>query len=339
MQQVEQLKIFLASPSDVVNERRYVEEVIQEINDTVASSKKVVLKLVHSGKTYPGYGQDGQAVLNAQIANMEEYALFVGIMWNRIGSPTPRAESGTVEEFERAITAFERKRQPQIWFYFRQSAAQLNTEEELEQRRQVLEFKKKVQCNALTCEYKNPSGFRERFRKDIMLWINERQPSLTIDKLWQQLVDKATRTDKIGLVLADVLDLGSEYQDCVRLGSNIRFEVNLENAGYLLLLDKGTSGKVYCLCPSGYAPKPQVPAGLTVLPHDSSPRKSLKVTGVLGLEQLVAIIAKDKPALDWLQEGSKAPLELREEHMTRLVEYLSHNPDCKVLYMEFTITS
>lgn len=270
---------------------------------------------------------------------MEEYALFVGIMWNRVGTPTPRAESGTVEEFERAISAFDRKGQPQIWFYFGEAPTQLNTEGELEQRRNVLSFKNRIQPRALIHDYKNPSNFRDRFRNHITLWLNKRQPPLTIDKLWQQLVNKATLTDQIGLVLADLLDLGSEYQDCVRLGSNIRFEVNLENAGYLLLLDKGTSGKVYCLCPSGYAPEPQVPAGLTVLPQSCSSRKSIKVTGNLGLEQLVAVIAKDKPALDWLQEGCKAPLQLREDHLTRLLEYLSHSQDCKVLYMEFTITS
>jgi hypothetical protein len=173
---VELLKIFMASPSDVVKEHNYVIEVIDEINRTIAPNKGVMLKVVRSEENvFPGYNPEGgQAVLNAQIANMEEYALFVGIMWNRVGTPTPRAESGTIEEFKRAISAFERKGQPHIWFYFRQSAAQLNTEEELEQRRQVLEFKKKVQRNALTLEYKNPSNFRDRFRNHITLWLNAR---------------------------------------------------------------------------------------------------------------------------------------------------------------------
>jgi hypothetical protein len=197
-------------------------------------------------------------------------------MWNRVGKPTPRAESGTIEEFERAVEAFKSKGQPKIWFYFREAAARLDKPQELEQRQKVLKFRQELQRNALTRQYKNPSNFRDQFRNHITLWINERQPPLTLDQLWQQLVDKATRTDQIGLVLADVLDLGSEYQDCVRLGSNICFEVNLDSAGYLLLLDKGTSGKVYCLCPSGYAPEPHLPAGLTILPQDTSPRNQLK---------------------------------------------------------------
>src|SRR5919199_2239638 len=162
MPQVEELKIFLASPSDVPTEKdRYVDQVIDEMNRTVASDKGVVLKVFRSGKnTFPSYGEDGQAVVNEQIGKMGDYSLFIGIMWNRIGTATPRAESGTVEEFELAVKAFKKKGQPQIWFYFRQSAARLNTVEELEQRGKVLAFRTRVQRRSkrgsgalLTCDY------------------------------------------------------------------------------------------------------------------------------------------------------------------------------------------
>jgi len=63
---------------------------------------------------------------------MSNYALFVGVMWNRLGTATPRGASGTVEEFERAVAAFKEYKQPDIWFYFGQSAARLKTDEPLE---------------------------------------------------------------------------------------------------------------------------------------------------------------------------------------------------------------
>ncbi len=44
----------------------------------------------------------------------------------------------------------------------------------MEQRKQVLAFKKKVQRNALTCDYGKPSNFRDEFRKHIYRWLNER---------------------------------------------------------------------------------------------------------------------------------------------------------------------
>ncbi|NEQ07181.1 MULTISPECIES: hypothetical protein [unclassified Moorena] len=184
MPQVELLKIFLASPSDVSRERDYVEEVVEEINRTTALSKGVRLEVVRSEKNaYPSFGQGGQAALNSQIGNMEEYELFVGIMWNRLGTPTPRAESGTVEEYERAVAAFEKDGKPDIWFYFREAGANLN-EEKLEQRGKVLAFKKKVQGRALTHDYEKPSDFRERFRQGLSLWLeNTKANSLsTVEK-------------------------------------------------------------------------------------------------------------------------------------------------------------
>jgi hypothetical protein len=177
MPQVELLKIFLASPSDVAKERDHVVKVINDINSTIAPRQGVRLQVVRSEENvFPGYNPEGgQAELNAQIANMGEYALFVGIMWNRVGTPTPRAESGTIEEFERAVEAFKSKRQPDIWFYFREASARFDKLEELEQRQKVLKFRGELQRKALIRPYKNPSNFREEFHRHITLWLNQRE--------------------------------------------------------------------------------------------------------------------------------------------------------------------
>jgi hypothetical protein len=175
MPQVEKLLVFLASPGDVPTERRYVEEIVAELNRTVASDKGEVLQIVRwENDAFPGYGQDAQALINTQIAEMSKYALFVGIMWNRLGTPTPRAASGTVEEFERAVVAFKQNQQPDIWFYFRESASKLDTEDQLEQRKKVLAFKKEVQANGMPWTYKNPTDFRDKLRNQMMLWLNAR---------------------------------------------------------------------------------------------------------------------------------------------------------------------
>lgn len=120
MSKVDKIKIFLASPSDVKTERRHVQKVIEEINRTITSAQGVVLEIICSENAFPGYGKDGQAILNDQIGDMQEYELFIGIMWNRLGTPTPRARSGTVEEFERAVKTLKDKGKPHICFYFRQ---------------------------------------------------------------------------------------------------------------------------------------------------------------------------------------------------------------------------
>ncbi|MDZ8083609.1 MAG: DUF4384 domain-containing protein [Nostoc sp. DcaGUA01] len=165
-------------------------------------------------------------------------------------------------------------------------------------------------------------------------------PPLTLKQLWEQLQRKATPTKQIKVsVVKDVLDMGSDFHDIIPLGSNIRLQVNLEYAGYLLLLDRGTSQRVWCLCPSGYAPDPYLPAGVTILPQNSSSRTAIKVTGDIGLEQIVAVISQSAPSLNWLHKNIGKPLELKEDELMELLEYLNQNPDCQVLYMEYTITT
>ncbi|WP_414587275.1 hypothetical protein [Scytonema sp. PCC 10023] len=177
MPQVEKLKIFLASPGDVSTERNHVVKVVEEINRTVAPDKGVVLEVIRSENAYPGYGKDGQAIINEQIGKMSDYVLFIGIMWNRVGTPTKRDISGTIEEFKRARRTFNRIDQPEIWFYFRSMTEGVKTKIELEQQGKVKRFKNSYSKNGwgLFREYKNPSEFRNKLREHITLWLTNRR--------------------------------------------------------------------------------------------------------------------------------------------------------------------
>ena len=67
----EKLKIFLASPSDVVKERQHVIKAVEEVNRTVAAEQNAVLDVVSwTDASFPGYGGDPQALINEQIAEM-----------------------------------------------------------------------------------------------------------------------------------------------------------------------------------------------------------------------------------------------------------------------------
>jgi len=95
------LSVFVASPSDVDSERGILEDVIRELNVTWSRELGVRLDLVRwETHAYPGIGVDAQDVINEQIP--EDYDIFVGIMWCHYGTPTGRAGSGTIEEFDRA---------------------------------------------------------------------------------------------------------------------------------------------------------------------------------------------------------------------------------------------
>jgi len=120
------LRVFVASPKDLAEEREILESVIQELNNTWSKTIGVSLELVKwETHTYPSVGLDVQTIVNDQIA--DDYDIFIGIMWTRFGTQTKRAGSGTVEEFYRAYNKHkENSNLVRIMFYFKDSPLPLS---------------------------------------------------------------------------------------------------------------------------------------------------------------------------------------------------------------------
>lgn len=154
---MQNIKIFLASPSDVTDERNTVTDVVEDLQLTLGKSKSVHIELIKwETHVNPSIGIDAQDVINNQIG---EYSIFVGVMWNRFGAKTKRAESGTEEEFSRAYELFIRDGKPKILFYFRDPIA-LRTLDELKQLEKLFKFKKKLSnAGTLYHQYSNIRNF------------------------------------------------------------------------------------------------------------------------------------------------------------------------------------
>ncbi len=165
----------------------------------------------------------------------------------------------------------------------------------------------------------------------------------SLEGLWLQLKSLGSPTQQMGLVLVTeaTLDWGwqadSRYEKSVHIGNFVRFEIALDTQGYLLLLQKGTSGKFWCFCPSCFAPQPQLDIGKTILPQEGSNMSSLEIEGDPGTEQILAVITQKEPNLSWLPQGSDNPLELTENHLTELLEFVNELEDCKIMYTEYKV--
>ena len=79
-EQFTNLKVFVASPSDVSEERKLLEQVVIELNKLIGTRLKYRLELIKwESDTYPGLGDDAQDVINKQIG--DDYDVFIGIIW------------------------------------------------------------------------------------------------------------------------------------------------------------------------------------------------------------------------------------------------------------------
>lgn len=114
------VKIFVSSPADVEREREILESLVEEHNASWSESLGVTFDLVRwESDVRPGFSSDPQQVVNEQVG--DDYDVFIGILWGRFGTPTPRAASGTREEFDRAYELFNKSGISEVMFYFKDS--------------------------------------------------------------------------------------------------------------------------------------------------------------------------------------------------------------------------
>ena len=167
------LKVFVASPSDVTEERRLLEEVIQELNIIWSDTLDIRLDLIRwETHSAPGFGDDVQDVINKQISN--SYDIFIGLMWTRFGTPTKRADSGTAEEFKRAYARH--KQDPgsvEIMFYFKNTPIS-PSDIDPDQLRDVLEFKSHLgDLGGLYSQFDSTDEFQNSVRVHLGLLVSK----------------------------------------------------------------------------------------------------------------------------------------------------------------------
>jgi hypothetical protein len=121
------LRVFVASPSDVQEERDYLEGIVRELNVIWSREGDIQLELVKwETHALPGIGIDAQDVVNQQLG--DDYDIFIGILWTRFGTPTGRAGSGTEEEFNRAYQRYkEAPHELRIMFYFKETPVSIGS--------------------------------------------------------------------------------------------------------------------------------------------------------------------------------------------------------------------
>lgn len=169
------IRIFMSSPSDVRTERDTVSNLVEEINDMLEylgpKDKPLRLQLLrYETDTYPDYGQP-QEVVNRQMPN--DYHIFVGVMWARCGTPTGSADSGTIEEFERARERRQQSTLPKLMFYFCDQPISIPGLDGVRQLEKVVSFREELASQGLTARYATHAEFREVVRGHLLHAIHD----------------------------------------------------------------------------------------------------------------------------------------------------------------------
>lgn len=204
------LRVFIASPGDLAEERALLDEVVAEFNLVWGDKNGVRLELIKwETHTYPGFGADAQDVINTQIG--ESYDIFIGMMWGRFGTSTARAESGTEEEFHRAFARFERAPEAvQLMFYFK-DAPLTPSEIDLEQLAKVMQFKQKISAHGgLYHKFSGADEFQKVARIHLSKLVQDRLASPLASA---QVLEKAAPPIVRSSPLANLLSIAEEDED------------------------------------------------------------------------------------------------------------------------------
>lgn len=167
------VRIFLASPGDVAEERACAARVVEQLDREIGRPLNVALEILRwETHAAPGLGRP-QALISPLV---DECEIFIGILWTRFGSPPGTTDSGesfssgTEEEFLRAHQRWAQaggrpESLPRVMFYF--SDRVLPPSQQSDQFTKVVEFRKRFSSTG-----KNPGLYHvfesiEQFERDL----------------------------------------------------------------------------------------------------------------------------------------------------------------------------
>ncbi|MEK7729287.1 MAG: SUMF1/EgtB/PvdO family nonheme iron enzyme, partial [candidate division KSB1 bacterium] len=179
------LRLFLASPSDVAQEREYVRAVVNDLNKSgsgVADAQGIQFEVLgYDTHVSPNMGRP-QGVTFDQLPP-DKWDLFIGILWQRFGSPTgaidphtgKEFESGSIEEFTRAYELWKQHGAPRILFYrcvrTPEAANIVELQTKLAQLQPINDFFTQFGPNAnhpgFYRTYQTPEDFKDFVRQDL----------------------------------------------------------------------------------------------------------------------------------------------------------------------------
>ena len=203
---VRRIRIFISSPGDVKEERKLLESIIRdELQTSIGNEHGLFLEPILWEKlARPGLG-DIQANVAEQLG---EYDIFVGIFWNRFGTPTLRYESGSEEEFYDAYQKWMTDTSRPVMMYFSERPDKTDLTkmdpdamiERAQQMKRLKQFRTNIEEKGLHWTYKDLEAFRQQVTRHLrgaILSLVPDAPTLVSPPPPPRSGSGSTRTDRI----------------------------------------------------------------------------------------------------------------------------------------------
>lgn len=204
MKQIQKIRLFISCPGDIKEEINSVNLIAEEINKTSGRQNDYMLECLHwKLDTYTEVAEDPQEVINNQLD--KEYDILVGLVWQKIGSPTKRDKSGTIEEISRAIL-----NKKKLLIYFKTAPPENLNMINLEELSKVNDFKKELSTKGvLYKEFNSIDSFESLFRINIINLIGDQ----ILPKVSQTISLDITAIDKYAAINELLVEVENKKDD------------------------------------------------------------------------------------------------------------------------------
>lgn len=164
-------RCLIISPGDVAGARDIIENEIHAWNAQAGQGLRVRVEAVRwESHTRPDLSDRGQAIVNKQL-DLQDIDFGVALFWSRIGSPTGKYISGSVEEMEQLFANEKR-----IMAYFSDASVPqrvLTNDDDRQQFDEVHKLRKALRPKGLTDSYENDGDLRVKFSRHLSGLIPE----------------------------------------------------------------------------------------------------------------------------------------------------------------------
>ena len=241
------IKIMIASPGDVLPERQAVRDVIKNVNYWAVFANIRFETIDWENNTYPTNSVYPQNAINQQIGN--SFDILIGIFWTKIGTPTPKYPSGTIEEIENALNKSKNTKSTDVMLYFKMDEI-LPQVVDSDQIEKLINYKNELSSRGVYYwEFINCNDFKNYLSQHLALlvqhkfWSKDKESTKLISDYKNEPIKSASENYKEALLFRkevhEVISLLAIYHQ------KESTQINAENEKIYTLLKLPTSQKTF----------------------------------------------------------------------------------------------